>query len=322
MILIKSIEDDLSTNDVVKWILHLNETFHRLNNISDITNIRYINKSFIIEYDTNKSIDFKSIKSYWYRRGDFRNRNDYLLTKNEKFDNYHLQHLKIEHKSLSNYLIDYIKNNIYSIGDSKLGININKCIVLDKAKSCGLNVPDFIITTKKSDVEKFKQTNTYIITKAINNTFYFFNNGESFITYTERITNEILKKIPNTFSTSFFQKEIPKSFEVRTFYVKGLFYSMAIFSQKDNKTKVDFRKYNHSLPNRNVPFKLPTEIESKINNLMIELNLESGSIDFIYGKDRKFYFLEVNPIGQFGMVSYQCNYQLEKRIAELLINHD
>ena len=30
-------------------------------------------------------------------------------------------------------------------------------------------------------------------------------------------------------------------------------------------------------------------------------------------------FLEVNPVGQFGMVSLPCNYQLEKRIAQYLI---
>ena len=55
MILIKSIDEDITTNDVVKWILHSNESFVRLNNLSDITNIRYIDQSFIIKVDTTKN---------------------------------------------------------------------------------------------------------------------------------------------------------------------------------------------------------------------------------------------------------------------------
>jgi len=95
---------------------------------------------------------------------------------------------------------------------------------------------------------------------------------------------------------------------------------MAIFSQNDEQTKTDFRVYNYDKPNRCVPFKLPVEIENKLNKLMKILDFESGSIDIIYGTDNNFYFLEINPIGQIGMVSYPCNYMLEKEIARELIH--
>jgi D-alanine-D-alanine ligase-like ATP-grasp enzyme len=48
---------------------------------------------------------------------------------------------------------------------------------------------------------------------------------------------------------------------------------------------------------------------------MQKLKLNTGSIDMIYTNDSKFIFLEVNPVGQFGMVSKPCNYNLEKKIA-------
>ena len=48
------------------------------------------------------------------------------------------------------------------------------------------------------------------------------------------------------------------------------------------------------------------------------LNLDCGSIDMILTPKNEYVFLEVNPIGQFGMTSYPCNFQLEKRIAEIL----
>jgi D-alanine-D-alanine ligase-like ATP-grasp enzyme len=49
---------------------------------------------------------------------------------------------------------------------------------------------------------------------------------------------------------------------------------------------------------------------------MKDLDLESGSIDMVFTQDGEFVFLEVNPIGQFGMTSYPCNYFLEKIIAK------
>ena len=39
---------------------------------------------------------------------------------------------------------------------------------------------------------------------------------------------------------------------------------MAIFSQLDEKTKYDFRNYNHGKPNRNIPYKLPEDIKEKV----------------------------------------------------------
>jgi glutathione synthase/RimK-type ligase-like ATP-grasp enzyme len=96
---------------------------------------------------------------------------------------------------------------------------------------------------------------------------------------------------------------------------------MAIFSQDDPQTKVDFRKYNTRKPNRVCPYKLPNELGSKINSFMNRSGLETGSLDFVYTSDNKYIFLEVNPVGQFGMVSGPCNYYLEKKIANHLINN-
>src|SRR5688500_5360277 len=96
---------------------------------------------------------------------------------------------------------------------------------------------------------------------------------------------------------------------------------MAIFSQSDEQTKTDFRKYNEKKPNRYVPFKLPDEIDQKIKLLFKKIDLNTGSVDLIVDKDDNYFFLEINPVGQFGMVSDPCNYFLEKNVALKLIEH-
>lgn len=94
---------------------------------------------------------------------------------------------------------------------------------------------------------------------------------------------------------------------------------MAIFSQSNSKTCIDFRKYDAKLPNRYIPYKLPDEIECALKKVMDCLKLNTGSIDLMVDENNKYYFLEINPVGQFGMVSEPCNYLLEKRIAEFLV---
>ena len=51
---------------------------------------------------------------------------------------------------------------------------------------------------------------------------------------------------------------------------------------------------------------------------MSKLNLNCGSLDLVLDNNGIYYYLEVNPVGQFGMVSFPCNYYLEKKIAEFL----
>ena len=53
---------------------------------------------------------------------------------------------------------------------------------------------------------------------------------------------------------------------------------------------------------------------------MQKLQLISGSIDLIKSTDDNYYFLEVNPTGQYDWVSVYGNYDLHRIIAEFLID--
>ena len=160
------------------------------------------------------------------------------------------------------------------------------------------------------------------ITKPLSQGVYRANllNDYVYYNHVERITQKDVDRLSEEFYPSLFQIEENKLYEIRAFYLFGNFYSMAIFSQCNKETKVDFRKNKYwEHPLKTVPYSLPKSIENNITNLMNELKLETGSIDLIVNNDGDYIFLEVNPCGQFGMTSTPCNYYLEKKIAELLI---
>ena len=54
---------------------------------------------------------------------------------------------------------------------------------------------------------------------------------------------------------------------------------------------------------------------------MDTLKLSTGSIDLVVDINDVYYFLEVNPVGQFGMVSSPCNYNIEKKLVNTLLRN-
>lgn len=200
-------------------------------------------------------------------------------------------------------------------------LEVHKINTLLAAKKVGLLIPDFLLTTEKIKlVEFFNQCCGEVIVKDLDRTFHYSNSEERYTSYTEKINKDFISGLPDVFFLSFFQKYIAKQYEIRSFVLGRRIYSMAIFSQLDPQTAIDFRKYNFTKPNRMVPYQLPKVIEDSIIILFENLQLTTGSVDLIFGLDNEYYFLEVNPVGQYGFVSQVCNYNIDLEIAKYLIS--
>ncbi|MBL1223219.1 grasp-with-spasm system ATP-grasp peptide maturase [Chryseobacterium sp. L7] len=300
MILIISQNNDITTTEVIKYLIQMKKKFIRIHE-DEFFEIKTRSKKIFLESSRN-TFFLDEIKSVWYRRGG-------LNFKRLKYTNrsIHLNMAETQH-----WLEDYIRKVL----ESKKSINkesnsdVNKLIVLDKAKDIGFDVPEYFLAENTDHVEIEKT-----IIKTLNGNVMLDEikkNAGGFM-YTAVVKDQE----EGNFFITFFQEKIEKDFEIRTFYLNGQCWSMAIFSQNDAQTLVDFRKYNEMKPNRNVSYHLPSTIEKKIHLLMQSLDLNSGSLDFIKKGDR-YYFLEVNPIGQFMGLSNTCNGFLEQKIAEYL----
>lgn len=302
MILIFSEPLEFSTDKVCEWLEYYDKKYVRCDTL--VEHIGHESKKGFY-FVQDKKYYFKEISSSWYRRGGN------IFRKGIKIDNASLENLYYsENLKLSQYLYYLIgkKKRLNRVFD---GDKVNRLIVLDKAKELGLLIPEMVFAENRNQLNEIEIP---LITKTITGSAMLVDDFGVGVIYTNKITDEI----PDFSQVSYFENEIEKKYELRIFFLNDELYSMAIFSQKDNQTKGDFRRYNKTTPNRNVPFQLPKTIESKLIKLMKELNLNSGSIDMIVSKNNEYIFLEVNPIGQFGMVSFPCNYYLEKRIATYL----
>lgn len=313
MILIKSIHQDISTFMVAEWLLYFGQKFLVIKDEDHISSVRYSSKDhFALRTVTGLEIELSEVSSYWYRRGKWSF--DFIQVKSKNVPELFKSALRDEWHSLYTLLIQNLKSK-NSIG-SDLDNEPNKLHVLELAKKLGLSIPKSLVTSNKADVLEYF-TGASVINKTIADIILTEVDG---VAYTNRTVEIEPSSLPDVFFPSLFQERIDKRYELRVFVLKGKCYTMAIFSQTDEQTKLDFRNYNYRRPNRNVPFALPEIIENKLLQLMDRLGLSTGSIDLIVNQNLEYLFLEVNPDGQFGMVSSPCNYGLEKIIASQLIS--
>jgi hypothetical protein len=302
-LLIISEKNDKATDNVIEWLFFYNFSFKR-------ANVDGCYKSVFISIKQGVTKNSLHNKIVWNRRGyfpvsPFQQKNsiwsDYL--KNEKLPVL----FSLEKVNFKNF-----------VGSYEQEFSCNKIKNLIAATKVGLKVPDTIVTNNKKDVISFINIKDKYITKSIyhppnlrhQNNFYY-SSGTILIS---------INDLPKVFFPSLIQKYVEKEIEVRVFFVRDFLYSMAIFSQNDEKTKIDYRNYNTINENRCVPFILPNQIKSKLIRFFKLLNMNTGSIDLILTPNGEYFFLEINPMGQYDWLSKNCNYYIEKDIAEMLIN--
>ena len=330
-IIVFTMDDDLTSNLVCEILTSsFKANTIRINHKDDLEFVSYdMSKNellFIVRGDLY-SVD--DIYSVWYRR----NVNGFNISKREisaveriglqlnettQFVDRVLENLISNRRDLFGLFLRLLFTHSKSLGNPFV-MGVNKLWTLRIAESVGLMTPKSWIVTHKKMLLKIRESATSLITKAIEEGLYYFSEDFSYNILTSKVDEQFIATLPEVFPPSLFQEEINKEFEIRSFYLDGLFYSMAIFSQEDSQTKVDFRNYNLVHPNKTCPYKLPIPIQERLRALFGKINLNCGSVDLIKNKDGHFVFLEINPVGQFGMVSRPCNYNLEFLVAQWLI---
>jgi ATP-GRASP peptide maturase of grasp-with-spasm system len=320
MLLILSEQIDVSTDKVCDWLNYYNAEYIRINTETNSFNI-YGNISFVgsqLNFElilNEKSYNLDDISCIWCRRGhvhiEFPRVDDINFQDSDILETIE-QHLKNETNTLVHFFEYLIEEKMHI--NNMDHYNSNKLIALRTAQKIGLKIPETLITQSAKVLKNFIKNQEKIITKDIQDVLSYYGMDYRFGHSTKGIALKDIKT--ESFFYSLFQKKIDRKYELRIFYWLGKFFTHATIPPQ-NETVTDIR--NSSKQNRHIPFSLPEKIKIKLSNFMKTMNLQSGSIDMIVDKNNDYYFLEVNPVGQFGYVSGYNNYYIEREIAKTLM---
>lgn len=238
------------------------------------------------------------------------------------------QELRGEAERLTTFVADSLADKFWLPTISAANRAANKLSTLTLAYTCGLAVPRSHICRSRTEVAALLDDDPKgWITKPIEYCGYYSRDKFAYTTFTSQLGPQNIAELPERFHPSLLQECINPWCEVRAFYLMGQFFSEATIT-KGNTTNLgdtvfmDVKLKGTDAETRYIPYQLPQEVEEKLDRLMRKLELNTGSIDLIVSEDGEYYFLEVNPGGQFSAPSERANYHLEKRVAETLIEQD
>lgn len=322
-------DGDTTVDDVMAWLEY--ECRCEVVRINDTDRIRFVHLSvgnhqqdFEICINEQLTVKLSQIHAYWYRRGQLgyqpiianRHLNPSLA---ESINQYYIR--EFEHSAdMLHFMLKSVPVSINTFHD----VYTNKLINLECARQAGLQIPDSIVSNNPEAIKAFFDKHPKCIVKPVRSSGSqaMDKAGKTYYSQTTQLismseVDEFLES-DCLFQPTHFQEYIDKEFEIRTFILNDQLFSMAIFSQQNEKTKIDFRNYDDELPNRNVPFQLPASVEEQLIDCCRRIGVNCGSIDILYQKGR-YYFLEINPVGQLQWLSHNCNYPVEKTLAHTLI---
>lgn len=188
------------------------------------------------------------------------------------------------------------------------------------ASEVGFVIPQTLVTNKASAArEFFHQVNGQMVAKLLTALSYSMEANSSFFLYTSIVKEEDLQDAESLrYCPMVFQEQIPKQQELRVVYVNGNVFVGALNANVYAAAKADWRK-----PGVDVGawqhHQLPDEVVRRLQAFMSRFGLKFGSLDFIVTPSGEYVFLEINPIGEWGMLEKDLELPISSAIADALV---
>jgi MvdC family ATP-grasp ribosomal peptide maturase len=202
----------------------------------------------------------------------------------------------------------------------KINFAHNKLRQLRVASELGFVIPQTLVTNKAEAArEFFQQVKGKMVSKLLTSLSRSMEQPAFFL-YTSVVKEEDLVAAESLrYCPMVFQEEIPKLLELRVVYVNGNVFVGALDASAYAEAKVDWRspgvdvgKWQHH--------QLPEEIVGCLKAFMRKFGLLFGAFDFIVTPSGEYVFLEINPLGEWGMLERDLELPISSAIADALIS--
>lgn len=311
MILCITHSQDFYTIDrFFQYLSSKNIPYFRLNSdqLNHLQKISISEDSFQITGEDGKSVSSNDITGVW-------NRKIWRISVPEELDQEYEKIFLNEYAHLRYNLFTQLQHlpwiNPY---ENEKKVDGNKMFQLKVAKRNHLTIPPTVFTNDEEKVKAFFEE--HCSGKAIAKLHGVIRktmSGENLIS-TMVIEQETLENLSGMiYCPMIFQPYINKEYELRIMYVDGEFYTGKINNSENADWRVSHKDYFWTA------YELPADIRTNLTSMMKEMGLYMGAIDMIRGKDGKYYFLEVNPQGEWGMLQKELGFPIAERIADNLI---
>jgi hypothetical protein len=308
MILIVTHKGDFTADFVIEKLNNKKIKYFRLN----CEEINLTNYEFELFTEPKLSIEAtEKYKSVWYRRTMLPNFTESLPQAEKNF-------IIQSYRSLLENFFSLINAKWLSPPEC-IDKAENKLSQLQIAKRLGFEVPLTLVTNKKESLTSFfYYCKSNIIIKPIY-TGRIESENEMKLLFANKLKKEHLENISQfDLTPCIFQEFIEKEIDIRVTVVGNKIFSAYVDSQSETETSVDWRRKKRKFEKYN----LPVQIEDKCLALTRELGLSFGAIDIVKSKQGAYFFLEINPNGQWAWIEIDTGLPISEEIINFLDNEN
>lgn len=279
-----------------------------------------IQESDLVIEQQKRVIHLSDISGVWIKRQSV------LITSEEEqafcgFEDYcNYKIWKDEWNSIIKQIIAHLKFlSVPFFDEAESILNAEKKLLqLDVARAVGFLTPSTIVSNSKRDIQDFLSYHNDEGILKLSTQPTFNEQKKVYFIYANKVSASDFDDMANTVNSPIIvQNYIEKQYEVRYTFVNGEHFVCKIESQLSDKSKIDFRRYDFA----NTPYSAidaPEDITKKVTSFMHELNLNYGALDFIVDYSNNWFFLEVNPVGQYGWIEHLTGLQITISILHYL----
>lgn len=249
-------------------------------------------------------IDLRQVKSVWYRRPAGPRIDSTVFFPHDR------RFAEMEWKqSLSGILSTW---NTTFVNPPIAQANASKPLQLDVANRVGLNIPDTLITNDVNSAEQFVKKHKEKVVHKV-----FASTQQRFLETCKWHPRDRHHFDRLSIAPVIFQEMIVGPYECRVTIVGNHVFAARIATSLQADT-VDVRLDHDTLYEA---FDLPREMKGKLLDLMKAMGLVYATIDLKMDKNREFFFLELNPQGQFLFIEVMTGMPIASAVADLLMNN-
>lgn len=312
-VLIITNKGDITTDFVIKKLSEKKINFYRFNTEDLLSKISlsfdFDNSKFLlIDQDKNIEIDLLEIKSVYFRRPLMPNINQEGLSKGE--ERFVINEITFYIEGLYKILRNaFWISSVFSIREAE-----SKIYQLQIAKELGFQIPKSLITNDVKLASDFIKSGSLIIKPIKTGLIEDQKNSKLVFTsiYDKKSDLERLRCCP-----AYFQNFIDKEADIRVTVVGDIVFPALIHSQDFPQTTIDWRN-GENLKLKYESIELPENLKKLCISITRKLKLNFGAIDFVRDKRGNYFFLEINPNGQWAWIEKQLNYNISGAICNLL----
>jgi hypothetical protein len=313
MLLIIGSEFEKAITNTCKWLNNMGVAYHRIS----LAELMYSELRFDITGRqftfVNKGITVSSedIRAVWIRKAGMNIPEFVAQAETAGFDQTDVtKFLGEEIITLCNYFFTTIESAYPRLG-SFFTTRVNKLLMLQKAQSLGIRVPQTIVATAAAHIPWHTHS---FITKPLSEIFLTRTGGYHYASYTSPVLQRDAGE--ELFFPSLLQQKIERRYDIRLFVLGGAFFSVAIAPGKDDNSS-DWRDADKKQASY-IPYHTPPELNRQLLQLMQAYNMNCAAIDLMEDMNGDIYFLEINPDGSYAVIEETLFIDFEQLIAQYL----